>query len=395
MRYSFGSFCLDTQKRELSNAGKPCTIEPQVFDFLALLLENPDRVVSRDEIIQKVWSGQIVSDSTIDARVSAARKAVGDSGTAQSVIKTLPRRGFRFVAETRLEGQTVAGSGSALPEQQQVIQFCQSEDATKIAYARSGSGPPLVRAGHWLTHLEYDWRCPIWRPYLTELGKSYSLVRYDQRGNGLSDRQIDDFSLEAFVADLKAVVDAAGLDKFAILATSQGGPVSVAFAAQYPERVTHLVLHGSFAKGRLVRDGGAEREQAKAYMTLMRHGWGVEQSPFLKAFSSMYVPDGNSEELESLAEQQRITTNPENAVKLRQAFDNFDVSELLSLITAPTLVTHARNDGIHPLDQGRMLASGIPGAELVVLESRNHVVVRHDPAWPIFFQALRRHIPTM
>jgi pimeloyl-ACP methyl ester carboxylesterase len=364
-----------------------------VFDLLAVLLENPDRVISRDEVIERVWSGQIVSDSTIDARVSAARKAVGDSGAKQSLIKTLPRRGFRFIGSVQHSSDAlVSATGRDIAVDQQTIQFCKSQDKTNIAFARSGSGPPLVRAGHWLTHLEHDWRSPIWGPFLKELGQSYSLVRYDQRGNGLSDWAIEDFSLDAFVVDFKAVVDAAGLDRFPILASSQGGPVSLAFAARYPERVTKLVLLGSFARGRLLRVDASEREQAEAYMTLMKHGWGVESSAFLKAFSAIYIPDGRADELESLAEQQRITASPENAVSLRYAFDNFDVSEILPKVKAPTLVMHARNDGVHPLDQGRELAANISDAELFVLESRNHVVLKHDAAWAPFFQALHQHL---
>jgi len=393
MKYEFLNLQLDTDKHEFRAGGELQALEPQVFDLLAVLLENRDRLISRDELVEKVWSGRVVSDATIDARISAARKAVGDSGESQSVIKTVPRRGFRFIAEV-ISGDGEGDGGALAPDaQRQKIQFCRSFDATRIAFGRSGSGPPIVRAGHWLTHLEYDWRCPIWQPFLSELSRTYSLLQYDQRGNGLSDWQVEDLSLEAFVADLEAVVDAAGLDQFAIIASSQGVPVSVAFATRHADRVTHLVLHGGFAKGRMLRAAAAEREQAEAYMTLMRHGWGADGSPFLQAFSSLYIPDGTHEQIESLAEQQRITTSPENAVRLRRAFDNFDVTDLLPEVVAPTLITHARNDGIHPLDQGRELAASIRDAELVVLETRNHVVLRQDPTWPVFFQAVHHHIP--
>jgi pimeloyl-ACP methyl ester carboxylesterase len=256
---------------------------------------------------------------------------------------------------------------------------------------RSAAVLPLVRVGHWLSHLEHDWHSPIWRPFLSELGKSFTVVRYDQRGNGLSDRDVDDLSLEAFVSDLETVIDAAGLDRFAIYASSQGVPVALEYAARHPARLNCLALHGGFVKGRLLRSQ-AEREQGEAYLALMRHGWGAEGSQFLQAFGSIYVPDGTPEQLRSLVELQRISATAETAVRLREAFDRFDVTHRLSAIEVPTLVLHGRNDGVHPLQQSLEMTAALPDAELVVLETRNHIMVGHDPAWPEFFAALRRFV---
>ena len=390
MRLSFLNCEIDTERHEFRAGGEIRRLEPQVFDLLRYFVENGDRLISRDELIGKIWNGRIVSDATIDARINAARKAVGDDGGRQTVIKTIPRRGFRFVAPVSRASDGAAATKAAEGGLQR-IRFCRSADGTRIAYGISGAGPPVMMAGHWLTHLEHDWRSPIWQPFLSEFGKSHTLIRYDQRGNGLSDWNVDDLSLGAFVADFEAVVSAADLDQFATYATSQGVPVAIAYAARHPGRVTGMVLHGGFVKGRLLRSD-IERAQGEAYIALMRHGWGAEGSQFLQAFASIFVPDGTPEQIRSLVELQRITTSAENAVRLRSAFDRFDVSPLLHDIANRTLIVHARNDGVHPFQQGQEMAATIRDAEFVALESRNHVMLTHDPAWPTFFSALARFL---
>jgi pimeloyl-ACP methyl ester carboxylesterase/DNA-binding winged helix-turn-helix (wHTH) protein len=399
MRYTFFDCEIDIDTREVRSAGVLRPVEPQVFDLLRYLVENPDRVISRDELIEAVWSGRIVSESAINSRINAARKAIGDDGTRQAAIKTISRRGIRLITPVRRHAKAPAMENhdrpdrepAATPDHIQTVRFCRAADGTKIAFARFGSGPPLLRVGHWMTHLEHDWHSPIWRPFLGELGNSFAVVRYDQRGNGLSDRGPEDLSLPAFVNDLEAVIDAAGLDRFAIYASSQGAPVALDYASRHPDRLTCLVLHGGFFKGRLLRSA-AEREEGEAYLALMRHGWAAEGSQFLQAFASIFLPDGSTEQLRSLVELQKITVSREMAVRLRQTFDGFDVSDRLSAVKVPTLVLHARNDGIHPLQQGLELAAALPDAELVVLESRNHVIVRHEPAWAEFFAAVRRFV---
>lgn len=381
MRYTFGHCELRPESRELLVDGLPRPVEPQVFDLLCLFVREAGRVLSQDDLIREIWNGRIVSDSAISARISAARAAIGDDGASQRLIKTVPRRGFRFVAEVTndiaVDGGRVSGEGAA----DQIVRYCQSSDGTRVAFAVTGRGYPLVRAGHWLTHLEYDWHSPIWRPLLDRLSRDFEVVRHDQRGNGLSDWTIDAFSLERLVDDLAAVVDAAGLDRFALYGTSQGAPIAIAYAVSHPERVSHLILHGGYEKGRLVRSSASERAEGEAILTLIRHGWGKPGSAFLTMFASMFLPDGTKEEIDALAELQRMTTSPENAAIIREAVDRFDVSALLSRVTAPTLVLHARNDAVHPLDQGRRLAAGIPGARFVMLESGDHVILSHEPAW--------------
>jgi len=387
MRYRFGPYELTPDRRELLSAGQPAAIEPQVFDLLLHLVTERERIVSQDDLIAAVWNGRIVSDSAINARISAA---LGDDGARQEWIKTIRGRGFRFVGP--VEAIADAADAGPAPEPHRVA-FRRSADGTRIAYATSGSGYPLVKAGNWLTHLDHDAQSPLWRPFLDRLNRRFQLVRYDQRGNGLSDWDARDFSLDRFVEDLEAVVDAAGVARFALYGASQGAPIAIAYAARHPERVSHLILHGGYEKGRLVREAAPDREQGEAILTLIRHGWGRRGSAFIDAFAAMFIPDGDREQIESLADLQRLTTSPENAAALRAAVDRFDVSGVIESVAAPTLVLHARSDSIHPLEQGRQIASRIANAEFVMLESRNHVILPQETAWTALFGAIERFVP--
>lgn len=354
-------------------------VEPQVFELLSLLAESAGKLVSKDKIVDRVWEGRIVSEATIGARINAARTAVGDNGKAQAVIRTVQRRGLELVAPVEIDCDARAPSGTA--KRMQTIHFVRSNDGTSIAYARSGEGTPVVRAGHFLTHLEKDWSSPVWGPYLQELSSRYSLLRYDQRGTGLSDPTLKGTGIEDYVADLKAVVDAAGLETFPLIASSQGVPISIVFAATYPERVSRLVLYGGFAQGRARRDHKYASEEADALMALIRSGWGKPGSPFMVAFTSVFCPGATNSEMDNLVEIQLASTSAENAAAFRAAFDQFDVSSRLSEVKVPTLIIHANGDAVHPVSQGRLLASEIPGAEFLQVESNNHVYLPSDPAW--------------
>ena len=238
-----------------------------------------------------MWGGRIVGESTISARINAARRAVRDDGERQAIIATVSRRGIKLVADVVADAREPSRPvRPAANQQQQRVQLCHSRDGTRIAYATFGSGSPLVRAGHWLTHLEHDWHSPVWRPFLDELGKDFSVTRYDQRGNGLSDWDPPTFSLDAFVEDLEAVIDRAGLDRFALYGVSQGAPIAAAYSARHPDRVSKLILHGGYVQGRLTRGDEREREQGEALLTLIRHGWGKPEGPFIQAFASMFIP---------------------------------------------------------------------------------------------------------
>lgn len=383
MQFRFENQILDSDRRELWRGSELISLEPQVFDLLLYLIQNRDRVVGKDDLIASVWGGRIVSDSTLDSRINATRKAVGDSGDEQRLIRTVARKGVRFVGAvdeaTEPNKAATAFKPARLRKPQQEIHFCTASDGVRIAYALAGSGPPLVKAANWLNHLEYDWESPIWSHLLHALADEYRLIRYDERGNGLSDWTVDEISFEAFVRDLETVVDAVGLKRFSLLGISQGCPVSIAYAVRNPDRVSHLVLYGGYARGRCQRGNPAEIEQADAVQTLMRHGWGQENPAFRQIFTTRFIPNGTPEQMHWFNDLQRMTASPDNAARIRLSTDNIDITELLPRIRVPTLVLHCRNDAAIPHEEGRILAAGIPGARLVTLEGCNHLILESDP----------------
>jgi len=382
----FSDCLLDLERVELVRAGSPVDVEPQVFELLAHLIRNRDRVVSTDELFEVVWQGRIVSLSALTSRISAARSAIGDTGSAQRLIRTIPRRGYRFVGEASLDDVPAAAAVPLSPHQ--AVQFCRNRDGVRLAWSRVGTGPPVVKTGNWLTHIDYDWESPVWSHVLRWLARGHTLVRYDARGNGLSDWEVPEISFDAFVSDLEAVVDAAGLDRFALFGASQGCAFSIAYAVRHPERVSRLVLYGGFARGRRLRGSPVDAEQAEAMLTLMRTGWGQDNPAFRQFFTSLFVPGGTPEQMAWFNELQRKTTSPENAVRLRLVSDYMDIVALLPRVRTPTLVLHCRDDAVQPFEEGRFLAASIPGARFVGLEGRNHLILEDDPGWPRFRQEI-------
>jgi pimeloyl-ACP methyl ester carboxylesterase/DNA-binding CsgD family transcriptional regulator len=272
----------------------------------------------------------------------------------------------------------------------QEVRFCTAPDGTRLAYAVHGRGAPLVRTATWLTHLEYDWESPLWRHWLEGLAEGHTVLRYDERGCGLSDREIEDVSLEARVADLESVIDAAGRERVVLLGISQGGPLAIAFAARHPERVSRLVLFGTFARGRLMRDPSPQdREQAELMDSLVRMGWGRGLPVFRRLFTTLFIPDASPEQMEWFDELQRVTADAETAARIRHARNLDDVTDEATRVGCPTLVVHARDDALVPFAEGRLLATLIPGARFVALESRNHILLADEPAWAEFRAELR------
>jgi pimeloyl-ACP methyl ester carboxylesterase/DNA-binding SARP family transcriptional activator len=271
---------------------------------------------------------------------------------------------------------------ATLPAQE--IRFCAARDGVRIAYAAAGAGPPLVKAANWLSHLEFDWESPIWRHWMRELCREHRLIRYDERGNGLSDWSAEELSLAAFVADLEAVIDAAGLKRYALLGISQGCAIAIAHAVRHPELVSGLVLYGGYAQGWRLRGDPHEIEIQEAMLTLVAHGWGRPDPTFRQLFTSQFFPGATLAQMNALNELQRKSTSPENAVRLERAFGDLDVSALVRHVLVPTLVLHARDDRVVPFEQGRLLATSIPGARFVPLESVNHVLAEDEPAWQRF-----------
>ena len=287
------------------------------------------------------------------------------------------------------------GPGGGVPASRPVnltqeVRFCSAPDGVQLAYATMGQGPPLMKTGNWLTHLEFELESPIWRHLYREVARDHTLIRYDCRGTGLSDRAVDDISFELLVSDLEAVVDAAGLTRFALFGLSGGCPISIVYAVRHPERVSHLVLYGGFAVGREKRARTvAEREEELAMRTLMRVGWGQENPAFRQMFTSQFMPEATQEQADWYNELQRITVSPETAVRLGEATAQIDVTDLLPSVSAPTLVMHTRGDARVPFEAGRRMAASIPGARFVPLPGRNHLFLETEPAFAQFLEHTR------
>lgn len=272
----------------------------------------------------------------------------------------------------------------------QEVHFCTAADGARIAYAVMGSGPPLVKAANWLSHLEYDLESPIWRHWLRELSRDHTLIRYDERGCGLSDWDVAQNDFATWVGDLEAVISAAGLDRFAMIGISQGAPVAVDYAVRHPQRVSALVLYGGYARGWQRRGYSAsDIAEREAMITLSEAGWGRVVPMYRDVFTKTFVPDANEEQRDWFNELQRKTCSAANAVALQRALGPIDVTALLPRVTAPTLVLHARGDLRCPLDEGRVIAAGIPGSRFVMLESNNHILLAHEPAWSTFLLEVR------
>jgi pimeloyl-ACP methyl ester carboxylesterase/DNA-binding CsgD family transcriptional regulator len=276
---------------------------------------------------------------------------------------------------------------------EQQVHFCRSADNVRIAYATSGKGPPLVKAANYLTHLEHDWNSPVWRHWMQGLSETHQLIRYDARGSGLSDWDVKTYNMDAWVRDLEAVVAARNLDRFPLLGISQGAAVCVAFAVKHPERVSRLILYGGYARGRFHRDLDRPGQlEAEALINLIRVGWGQENPAFRQLFSTMLMPDADMEQMASLNQLAHISATPENASRMERAFYKIDVRDLALKVSAPTLVLHPRQDASIPLEEGRLLASMIPGSRFVQLESRNHILLEKEPAWSRFLAELRNFL---
>lgn len=271
----------------------------------------------------------------------------------------------------------------------QEIRFCTADDGVKIAYAITGKGPPIVRAAHYLSHLEFELGSPVWKHWIQEFSRDNRYIRYDERGSGLSDWMVPKFSFAAWVRDLETVVDTLGLDQFILLGVSQGGPVSIAYAARHPDRVSKLILYGTYAVG--VKRGGnrEELEVWKAMHRLITLGWGKDEPAFRQMFTGRFMPEASPEQIRWMDELQRVSCSPENAVKFDSEFESIDVRGELPRITTPTLVLHARDDQVVSFESGRWLAGQMPNAKFVPLQSRNHILLEKEPAWNRFLHEIR------
>ncbi|HEY7748075.1 MAG TPA: alpha/beta fold hydrolase [Aestuariivirgaceae bacterium] len=305
--------------------------------------------------------------------------ALGYTSLGPQKLKNIPER---------IEVFAINGDGLAASDDRQEIRYCRAPDGVRLAYAISGQGPPLIKAANWLNHLEYDWDSPIWHHFLAGLSKDHTLIRYDARGNGLSDWDVAELSFEAWVNDLQTVVEATGLKRFPLFGISQGCAISITYAVRHPEQVSHLILLGGFALGPNKRSP-QEAAKRKALVTLTQLEWGANSPTIRQLFTTALMPDATKQQADSFNELQRRTTSAECAARYLSTTAEFDVTALLSQVTAPTLVMHARDDAQVPMEAGRQMAAGIPGAKFVVLQGNNHIPLEQDPATQRIFEEIR------
>jgi len=327
--------------------------------------------------------GLCVSDVVYQSVEGKAELAFDDLGEQHLKNIAKPIRVWRWRPDA--EGKWRPGI-VAPPSIEQRIKFCTAPDGVSIAYAVVGQGPPLLKAPNWMHHLEYDWQSPVWSHLLQALAANYTLVRFDQRGNGLSDWDVAEISFEAHVSDLETVADAVGFERFDLLGISQGCAISVAYAVRHPDRIRRLVLYGGFARGLKQRGSEAQRQRAAAEETIMLQGWCQNNPAFRQYFTTSFMPGATKEQMEWFNELQRITVSPENAVRLRQVTFDLNVADLLGQVSAPTLVLHCREDGRVDFNEGRKMATMIPNARFVPLDGQNHLILKHEPAWPRFLE---------
>lgn len=293
--------------------------------------------------------------------------------------------------------EVLRGVGSMTPAEvgrlEQEIRFCKTGDGVTIAYASSGQGPPLVRAANWLTHVDHDWNSSVWRHWLMDLSRKHRMIRYDERGCGLSDWDIEPPTFESWVHDLEAVVDSAGVDRFPLLGISRAGPVAIAYATRHPDRVSKLVLYGTYVQGRVARATDDEQVRLhRAQVELARLGWGRDDPTFRQVFTSQFMPQASRELWDEFNELQRRTVSAENAALILEVGASVDVREEAAQLQVPTLVLHARDDRRAPAEQGRLAASLIPDSRFVALESCNHILLAEEPAWPVFLREVERFL---
>lgn len=357
--------------------------------FVELLGEPPMRYCAR-------WRMRVAANMLRDGKHNTANVAYSVGFNSEAAFTRAFKREFgeppatwrrNIEASERLRSRAAAAQ---LPEQ--TVRYCQAADGTRLAFSVMGEGPPLVKTANWLNHIEFDWESPIWKHWLAELTDGRTLIRYDERGNGLSDWDTPELSLDAFVEDLETVVAAAGVETFDLLAISQGAAVSIAYAVRYPHRIRKMVLYGGYAAGWAKRSSPEEMARREAMVTLTQMGWGSDNPAYRQLFTSLYIPGATPFQQRWFNDLQRKSASPENAVRIQRALSLLDVRDLLHRVETPTLVIHALGDQVIPFHCAEELAGAIPGARLVALEGQNHILLQDEPAWPRFVAAMREFL---
>jgi pimeloyl-ACP methyl ester carboxylesterase len=371
---------LEIAERRLLRDGRPVPLTGKAFDTLQLLVEGAGTLQQQQSLMDRLWPNIFVEQNSLQYNISLVRRVLDDAPGVE--IETVRRQGYRLIADVR-EASGPASDPPVVAAGQRV-QFCRAGDGARLAYAFLGEGPPLVKAAHWLSHLELDWQGPLWTHWLGLLSRHRRLLRYDARGNGLSDWEPPSLRFADFVADLGTILDAADVKRAPLLGISQGAAVAVAYAARHPERVSGLILIGGCARGWRVKGNARLNERFEALMTLMCQGWGGRNAAFRQLFTTAFFPHAPIEQMEWFNDLQRQTASPANAAAILSALGDADVRKDLPRIKVPTLVLHSRFDSVVPMKDGIELASGIAGARFVPLESANHVWLAGEPAWQQF-----------
>lgn len=399
MIFSFADCALDSDRHELTRAGDPVHVEPQVFTLLVLLVESGGAVVSRDDMIEAVWDGRIVSEATISARIRAARVAVGDGGGDQKIIRTVPKVGLQMVVPVTAVAAVEAGAAETVPVSVAAdspapvrprvrVRMTTSADGSGIAWTEEGEGPALLRAGHWLTHLEKDRVSPIWGAYLDRMGRGRRLIRYDLRGTGMSEQDCGPITLDAFVEDMATVVEAAGLDRFDVFAASQSLSHTIMYNAIHPGRIRRIFSMGGFAEGMRVRGGAAGQTMADAHATLLKHGWGQPEGGLMRSFTTTYAPAASHDQLSAIVDLQLASATADRAIEVRDVIARTDVKDLLAECRVPVYLVHSQNDAMHPYSQAQLLARMLPDAQLHPVQTLNHIFMPDEPDFTEMMDAL-------
>jgi pimeloyl-ACP methyl ester carboxylesterase len=378
-------FVFDLCDLELRDAaGRSVDLRPKSREVLKCLVGKANRVVSKDDLMRRVWPSVVVTEDSLVQCVAELRRALKD--VHHDLIRTETRRGYRLVLPpTRDETVDTDRDPSEVAIPRQEIRFTTTASGVRLGYALSGSGPALVRTTHWTTSVESDWHNPVVGPMLQRLSRRFRLLRYDGRGTGLSDRAVLPVTLDDWVGDMEAAVDAAGFERFALLGTCSSGCSAIRYAARHPERVSRLVLAGVFARGRLRRGDLSESlEHVEAMTKILTTGWGRENPAYRQLFSSQTFPEANGEQMQALNQLKLSACSSEGAAAMYRQTSDFDVIDDLARIRCPTLVLHSPRDRIMPIAEGRLCAATIPGAVFETFDSPNHLPLPGEPAFDGF-----------
>lgn len=381
MQYRFADCVLDSVRHQLLRAQQPVPVEPLVFDLLHLLVREAGRLVTRDQMIEELWNGRVISESAISACIASARRAVGCDGKTQAIIRTIPRRGLQCVAEVAVM-TPVSPDAAAQPPR---LRFVRNDRGQSLAYAVSGTGPPCLYIGYMTTDIQADWQSSVFQPLFGAINAQNTLVRMDMIGTGQSDLDATLPGFDDMADDIRAVADAAGLERFTLFTQSGGCLPGIHFAARYPDRLAGMVINGGYAQGRARRTDPGGTEQIRG---LIQEGWSKPESSYSVAFSLLYFPEGPLDLAQDIVGIMQRSRPLENMLALRDMTNSAFVGDLLGQVTCPTLVIHSRRDSVHPLSQARLLTAGIAGAELIVLETANHVALPGAAGWDSFIDAL-------